>query len=154
MPSYHEKLTASAAKHPSRAALLMGVLVVLIIVLVGKSAVWRARYDECKRKSQFWGLQKKARARSPGNFIDTKPKSKCGCEGFSSVPKPGAEFDWTTPVCNALWDPAAVAESQALAQIGSLAVDNYGKKNLQMAADGKGPSNSELISLMKYGTAP
>lgn len=154
--AYHEKLKAGIARHPKRAALVMGLLVVLVIILSVCAGKHRKQWMECKNRSSFLGL----------HWAKLHPKSRANADGGKcrdrfepSYASSGKEFNWTVPVCQAAWDPAAVAESQALAEMGSLSVDRYGAKRLKAAAAGeddvrKGPTNSELISLMKYGFAP
>lgn len=141
----HAKLTAYSAAHPQRAAIAMGVLVILTIVLVIHSARWKAKLDQCRELPRMMRMAHRRRPRRREGFASTAAAA-------------GTPFDWTTPVCDASWDPAAVAESQALAEMGSLAIDHYGEKNIQTAAGGtydqKGLSNSQLIQLMQRGSAP
>jgi hypothetical protein len=150
--TYHEKLTARIAQRPGRAALYLGLLSVLVIILAVSTSRHRSQWLECKKKSEFLGLRWRMPRAAPAAACEKR-------DTFAPARGAGGEFDWTTPVCQAAWDPAAVAESQALADMGSLSVDHYGARRLRKAAAGEdsvtaGPSNSELIRLMRYGTPP
>jgi hypothetical protein len=62
-------------------------------------------------------------------------------------------------VCGVGWDPAASAEAQALATVGSLQHDSYGERRLQRAVDGAfdsnvGLSDRDLEALMHQGGTP
>mgnify|MGYP001377252101 CR=1 FL=1 len=62
-------------------------------------------------------------------------------------------------VCGRGWDPAASAEAQALATVGSLAHGSYGERRLMGAVDGAfdsnlGLSDEQLSCLMHQGGAP
>jgi hypothetical protein len=159
MPSYHENLKAHLAKNPGRGALVMAVLVVLIIVLSVRTAKWRGRLAECRRTPILrtpMPAAMPAMVSAAERFRD--PWMMAGANNRRAK-KGNGEYDWTTPACDATWDPAAVAESQALAEMGSIGVNDYGEGNLQDAAGGavsprEGPSTSQLIRLMSHGTAP
>jgi len=74
------------------------------------------------------------------------------CRSTDALPGPGT-------VCGRGWDPAATAEAQALATVGSLQHDSYGEKKLQgainAAYDGNvGLSDDQLATLMHQGGTP
>lgn len=151
--TYHEKLTSRIAQHPGRAALHMGILCVLVVILTVCTLKHRSQWMECKKKSDFLGFHRRTSGAAP------KAASCKMRDTFAPAQNSSGVFDWTVPVCQAAWDPAAVAESQALADMGSLSVDRYGARRLQNAAAGedsvtKGLTNSELIRLMQHGNAP
>jgi hypothetical protein len=61
--------------------------------------------------------------------------------------------------CGRGWDPAASAEAEALATVGSLQHESYGEKKLQGAINAAydsnvGLSDDQLASLMLHGGAP
>lgn len=144
--TYHQKLTSWAARCPGKAALSLALLVILIIVLTVKVKEARARLEECRRVLHMRDLvaRHSERFREPRMQAQDAPKQKNG-----------GEFDWTKPACDMTWDPSAVAESQALVEMGSIGVDNYGDRRLQKAATSRdGPTNQQLIQLMKHGIAP
>jgi hypothetical protein len=49
----HEKLTESVRRNPVRTAAVLAVLTVLIVVLIVKTKVYKARLDECRGKNGF-----------------------------------------------------------------------------------------------------
>jgi hypothetical protein len=63
--------------------------------------------------------------------------------------------------CRGTWDPAATAEAQALATVGSLQHDSYGERSLMGAVDlafdattAAGLSDAQLQNLMHQGGTP
>jgi len=78
-------------------------------------------------------------------------------EGLATGPDMGDDFG--LPSACGQWDPAASAEAQALATVGSLQHDSHGERKLQsainVAYDGNvGISNAELQELMHQGGTP
>jgi len=74
------------------------------------------------------------------------------CRSTSDLPGPPA-------VCGRGWDPAASAEAEALATVGSLPHRSYGEGRLDSAVDaafdsGHGLSDDQLTTLMHEGGTP
>jgi hypothetical protein len=70
-----------------------------------------------------------------------------------------AGYNPNMSACSAGWDPAATAEAEALATVGSLEQDGYGEASLQkaiaLAYDGTaGFTDTQLSALMHNGGAP
>lgn len=53
MTSIHQKLTQCAAAQPVRVGITMAVLTILLVVLIVKAKVYKARWDECRGKNGF-----------------------------------------------------------------------------------------------------
>lgn len=70
------------------------------------------------------------------------------------------DFSWDDPDrCGGAWDPAAVVETQALEAVGGIEGDTPGEGRLQNAMEpgiytGKGLSDAQLTTLMRFGGAP
>ncbi len=94
---------------------------------------------------------------APGETAVTYEDPDCGakmtyCRVTDALPGPPT-------VCGRGWDPAASAEAQALATVGSLAHGSYGERRLMGAVDGAfdsnlGLSDEQLSCLMHQGGAP
>ncbi len=70
-----------------------------------------------------------------------------------------ADAGFAGSTCSPHWDPAATAEAQALATVGSLQHDNFGETKLQSAVNAAYDSNiglddNELSQLMHSGGSP
>jgi hypothetical protein len=80
-------------------------------------------------------------------------------DDLASTTKTGCAYTSTGAVSNALWDPLAIAEAQALASTGSLQHDDYGEAALQNSIDGAyasvdgsaGLTDAQLESAMHSG---
>jgi len=153
--------------HPGATAVIMGVLVLLILVLSYALVHYKG---QCP-KSGFEGLAAGNGGSAPAGNGGSAPASPCGpgetavtyqdpdggammtyCRSTDALPGPAT-------VCGRGWDPAATAEAQALATVGSLQHDSYGEKKLQgainAAYDGNvGLSDDQLAALMHQGGTP
>jgi hypothetical protein len=74
------------------------------------------------------------------------------CRNTDALPGPPT-------VCGACWDPAATAEAEALATVGSLQHESYGERRLQRAISAAydsnvGLSDEQLSNLMHQGGTP
>ena len=79
----------------------------------------------------------------------------------AAAPEQQSPFPQVGPraYCGRGWDPAASAEAQALATVGSLQHDSYGEGSLQTAIDGAydstvGLDDDQLSTLMHQGGTP
>ena len=80
-------------------------------------------------------------------------------DDLASTTKAGCAYTSTGAVSNAMWDPLAIAEAQALASAGSLQHDDYGEAALQNSIDGayasvdgtSGLSDAQLEAAMHSG---
>ena len=59
-----------------------------------------------------------------------------------------ANFDWAGAVCGEQWDPAAVAESQALATMGALSQDVRGEARLENVITGKTSLTDSQVDIL------
>jgi hypothetical protein len=143
-------IKSTIGQHPSTAGAVMGVLILLVLIL----AFALVHYKN-KSKTGFEGL-----AAAP----PTPPKSPCPpgytlrTDGTSQYCVPGA-YTPDMSTCKAAWDPAASAEAQALATVGSLQHDSYGERRLQGAINAAYDSNigltdAQLQELMHQGGTP
>ena len=91
-----------------------------------------------------------------------KPKHHAGGgEGMASGPtvRPSFRPAGHMTACKASWDPAASAEAEALATVGSLQQDGYGDAALQNAIDAAEDgnvsfANTQLANSVRYGGMP
>ena len=143
----------AVAKHPGAAAVLMAVLVLLIVVLSFMIAHTR---KTCS-KSGFEGMAGRGGApcgpgETPVTYRNPDGTTMTYCRSSDVLPGPPT-------VCGVGWDPAASAEAQALATVGSLPHEAYGERRLQRSIDGAfdsnvGLSDRDLEALMHQGGTP
>jgi hypothetical protein len=181
-------LQSTVGQHPVTAAVVMGILVIIILVLIYYVIHYKTAAEAAGSKSAFgvrsvnnlstgnnnplwfhgagdagWGgpvhretTAIQAAAYMPhlrqGNLVEKAHmhQGQHFREGMAAAPG-GAE-------CGA-WDPAASAEAQALATIGSFKHDSYGEERLQGAVNSAydsaaGLSDDHLQQLMHQGGAP
>ena len=159
-------LKSTIGQHPGTAAVILAVLVVLVLILGFMLTHWKAK-SKCPAAGKF------ASGRSrlvSGPTPTPAPSSPCG-PGETAVqytdPDSGTVLTYCQPsgglpgpaaVCGKGWDPAATAEAQALATVGSLQHDNYGERKLQGAINAAydssvGLSDAQLTNLMNGGDA-
>ncbi len=146
-------LQAMIQRNVGRVALIMGALVALVIVLSFAVAHYKGKTVDHFGASGGCG----SGACSPGETAVTYEDPDCGakmtyCRVTDALPGPPT-------VCGRGWDPAASAEAQALATVGSLAHGSYGERRLMGAVDGAfdsnlGLSDEQLSCLMHQGGAP
>jgi hypothetical protein len=158
---YIAKLTEHARQKPAQFAVAVAVLAVLTVIMIVRARGAYMDMMSCKKPMPGPIVKRGRRMRRvqrPMKRGDAFMAGDLNVEAESDAADK-VPFDWSKPVCVMPWDPAAVEESQALAQIGSLEVDDYGEKALERAADGatsvRGtPTNSQMITLMRSGGAP
>jgi cbb3-type cytochrome oxidase subunit 3 len=155
-------ITQAIGRHPDRAAAAMAILIVILIVVIGVAVYyWRK-----SRKAGFEGLAAMPEMVSGPGI----PGGSCGpgetavsyhnpdgsvmmyCRNTDALPGPPT-------VCGAGWDPAASAEAEALATVGSLQHEPYGERRLSRAVNAAydaslGLSDEQLASLMHQGGTP
>ncbi len=215
-------LHSTIGRHPGTAAIVLGVLVLIVIVLSVVLARTRARchksgfhiyphgnldtgsnnplwqfgsmdagnWGPVHREATAWNVAAYEPGWRAGRYRAASGRNtshlSCGKEGMAPGPAragspcgPGEtpvtyrNPDGTTltycrssdvlpgppTVCGVGWDPAASAEAQALATVGSLQHDSYGERRLQTAVDGAydsnvGLSDRDLEALMHQGGTP
>lgn len=141
--------------HKAKGLALAAVIVAIVVL------IWHYRNVQ-KDKNKFRsGLCSSPREGfSPSTLprgrwnLATKAAAKAEQDVYGPGDSSEPNFDWSKVACRVPWDPAAVAESQALLRLGSIAVDNYGQTRLQKAItsgqSGKGSlTNSQLIHMMR-----
>ena len=143
--------------HKVAKALALGVVMVAILYLIWYFAVYKKKSGDKFRdglcSSPREGFSPSTLPRGRWNLA-TRATAKAEQDVAGPGDSIAGEFDWTKVACRVPWDPAAVAESQALLRLGSIAVDNYGQTRLQKAItsgqSGKGSlTNSQLIHMMR-----
>ncbi|MDE2097440.1 MAG: hypothetical protein KGL39_09365 [Patescibacteria group bacterium] len=108
--------------------IVLGVLVVLAL-MVAAAVVIRKKMAASRFRDRFGGMS---------NY-------KAGV-GEGEPPQP---VDWTQSACDIPMDPAAVAEVQALGQMGSILMDHYGAKKLNASVSNPPNfTNQQLIQMM------
>jgi len=168
-------IKSTIGQHPTTAAIILSVLVVLVLVLA-----FVAVHFKNKMKSGFEGLATgpsacpagmtavtytyPAHQAQDGYSPDGTPRYKTvpggtSTECVSAGSRADLGDDSGLPSACGQWDPAASAEAQALATVGSLQHDSHGERKLQsainVAYDGNvGISNAELQELMHQGGTP
>jgi hypothetical protein len=147
---YSGLLRSSIGKHPGATAIAMAVLLVLIVVLSVMVGGARAKCS----KSGFEGMASSpcGPGETPVTYKNPDGTTLTYCRSSDVLPGPPT-------VCGVGWDPAASAEAQALATVGSLQHDSYGERRLQRAVDGAfdsnvGLSDRDLEALMHQGGTP
>ena len=123
-PPTHEKagLVHMIRNNPGATAFIFGVLILITILLAFKLV-------ECKRKkrSGFEGLATEQQSPCPPGYTVRTSGNSQYCVPANNMP------DLKHNACKQSWDPAASAEAQALATVGSYQHDQYGERSLQHA---------------------
>jgi hypothetical protein len=140
----HEIINDKVGRHPVSAAIFMGVLVVLAMILTYMLIKCNA-----SKKSGFEGLAVTSSNKDPcpkGYTLRT--------DGTSQYCVP-AGYKANLSACKASWDPTAVTEAQALATVGAYQHDDYGETSLQAAINSAydtnvGLSESQLATMMRH----
>lgn len=156
----HSLFQATIGQHATMAAVAMGALIVVILVLL---------WELSKAKTALAAATKSSFVRTPNN-LTTGGNNPLWWHGSGDAGHGGtlhrdataihaaAFAPGAAPSCGGTWDPAASAEVKALASVGSLQHDSYGEKKLQSvinsAYDGSsaaGLSDSHLSTIMHDG---
>jgi hypothetical protein len=147
---YSAFLHRSIGRHPGTTAIILAVLVIIVLIL----AVMVTRAKARCSKSGFEGLVSSpcGPGETPVTYRNPDGTTMTYCRSSDVLPGPPT-------VCGVGWDPAASAEAQALATVGSLQHDSYGERRLQRAVDGAfdanaGLSDRDLEALMHQGGTP
>jgi hypothetical protein len=160
-PRQPNAIVQMVAHHPAVCAYLLAAVTLLVLVL----AFMLVKCKKAGGKSGFEGyasgpmgaMPAPAGACPPGRHAITyqDPQGalmvRCGQNNVGP--------DMTA--CRGTWDPAATAEAQALATVGSLQHDSYGERSLMGAVDlafdattAAGLSDAQLQNLMHQGGTP
>jgi hypothetical protein len=153
----HNYLRKTVGGHPAAAAAVLATLVVLTLVLVFVAAHYRAKVKKlAPTPSEGLAVGAPSAACAPGESAVTYQNPDGSvvtyCRSTDSLPGPAK-------VCHRGWDPAASAEAEALATVGSLQHDSYGEGKLQRAINAAYDANtdlsdSQLEAVMHQGGAP
>jgi hypothetical protein len=148
-------IRSTVGQHPGTTAVVIAILVFLILVL----AYYLVHYkSKCAAKSGFDCGAPSSCAGACGPGETSLVQANCDgsttswCRNTDALPGPPT-------VCGACWDPAATAEAEALATVGSLQHESYGERRLQRAINAAydsnvGLSDEQLSNLMHQGGTP
>ncbi len=151
---YSLLLHRSIGKHPGATAIVMAAIVVIIVVLSVMLSRAKARCPKSMAEGYASGSATSpcGPGETPVTYRNPDGTTLTYCRSSDVLPGPPT-------VCGVGWDPAASAEAQALATVGSLQHDSYGERRLQRAVDGAfdsnvGLSDRDLEALMHQGGTP
>jgi hypothetical protein len=148
-------LKKTIGQHPTTTAAIMAVLVVVVLILAYSLVHFKSKCAKGGSEGLAVG-GKAAAACAPGETAVTYQNPDGSivtyCRATDSMPGPAT-------VCKAGWDPAASAEAEALATVGSLQHDSYGEGKLQRAINAAydssaGMSDAQLEAVMHQGGTP
>jgi hypothetical protein len=150
-------LKATIGRHPGASAAILAVLVVVILILAYTLAHYKAMCPKVPSEGMTSGARVAAYGpcglgETPVSYQTPDGANVTFCRSTSAPPVP-------PQVCGVGWDPAASAEAEALATIGSLQHDSYGEPRLQNAINAAydssvGLSDEQLSTLMHQGGTP
>jgi len=128
-PTHHGVgLTSMIQKHPVASAVVLSILILITIILVV------ILHKNKNKKSGFEGLATDSLSKSPCpagttalTYQDVDGALLTRCVSNGGLPS------MNNSACKQIWDPAAAAEAEALAAVGSYQHDHYGERSLQHA---------------------
>jgi hypothetical protein len=121
-----------------------------------RSGTWHKIHPHHHREGLAIGPSAQDSACGPGQtpytYQNPDGSTVTYCQSNDVLPGPAT-------VCSGTWDPAATAEAQALATVGSFQHDSYGERKLQKAINAAYDSDptlsdDQLNTLMHQGGAP
>ena len=111
-------LTTKIQAHPKGAAIALGVLLVLVIVLAVMAGSYRKKW-KASTKGKFV------------SFLDPTIYRPCRAEKMSDSPP--IVVGLSSCAAPAAWDPPAIAEAEGLGVLGALPSPSWGERRLRQA---------------------